>query len=38
MDTYAIAVGIIKFKNKILILKRAPQKRFEPNKWEFDVK
>lgn len=30
-----ITVSIIKFKDKILILKRHENKKFDPNKWEF---
>lgn len=34
MKTYATAGGVIKFRNKILILKRTPQRRSSPSKWE----
>jgi len=35
MKTYVICAGIVKFGEKILILKRTPKKRFSPNEWEF---
>ena len=35
MKSYVIAVGIVKFNEEILILKRNSTKRFDPNKWEF---
>ncbi|MBI2671853.1 NUDIX hydrolase [Candidatus Woesearchaeota archaeon] len=35
MKTYVICVGIVKFNERILILKRIRNKRFSPNEWEF---
>ena len=35
MKTYALAVGIVQFNDQVLVLKRNPNKRFDPNKWEF---
>jgi len=35
METYVVVVGIVKYKNKILILKRSPTKKYSPNLWEF---
>lgn len=34
MNTYAVIVGVVKFKEKILILKRIPNNKFSPNLWE----
>ena len=35
MKTYTIAVSLVKYKDKYLIGKRSPNKRFDPNVWEF---
>jgi len=35
MKTYVTAVGIIQFKNKILLLKRNKDRKTSPNLWEF---
>jgi mutator protein MutT len=35
MKTYAVAVGVVKFREKILILKRKKSKKFFPSLWEF---
>jgi len=35
MKTYPIAIGIVKLKDKILILKRSKTRRCSPNLWEF---
>lgn len=35
MDTNLAVVGIIKFKEKLLLLKRTQDRHFSPNKWEF---
>ena len=35
METYVVATALVRFKENYLILKRAPTKRFAPNKWEF---
>ena len=35
MSTYAVVVGIVVFKNKVLLLKRSPTKKYSPNLWEF---
>lgn len=34
MKTYAIITGVIKFGEKILLLKRNPERHFSPNKWQ----
>ncbi|MEW6295084.1 MAG: NUDIX domain-containing protein [Candidatus Diapherotrites archaeon] len=34
MATYIAAIGIVKFKDKILLLKRNKDRRFSPNKWQ----
>ena len=35
MNNYSIALAVIKNKDKYLIGKRAKDKEFEPNEWEF---
>jgi 8-oxo-dGTP diphosphatase len=35
MKTYVAIVGVVKFRNKILIFKRKESKRFFPGLWEF---
>lgn len=35
MKTYAVVVGIIKFRGKILLLKRSSNREFFPCKWNF---
>lgn|SRR3989338_10145579 len=35
MKTLVIVTALIKYKDKYLIAKRAPEKRFSPNQWEF---
>lgn len=35
MKSYVIVVGIVKFKDKILLLKRKSDSYNAPNKWEF---
>jgi 8-oxo-dGTP pyrophosphatase MutT (NUDIX family) len=35
MKTYVIVNAVVQYKNKYLIGKRAPTKRFAPNVWEF---
>ncbi len=34
MKTYATVIGVVKFNNKILILKRNPNRKSSPNKWQ----
>lgn len=34
MRTYAIIISIVKFSEKILLLKRNPDRHFSPNKWQ----
>lgn len=35
MKTYFVVTGIVRYKNKFLILKKAPDDRNYPNKWSF---
>lgn len=35
MNTYVIAVALIRFAGKYLVAKRAPTKKFAPGEWEF---
>jgi NADH pyrophosphatase NudC (nudix superfamily) len=35
MKTYPIVIGVIQFRDKILLLKRSKSKRYSPNLWEF---
>lgn len=35
MITYPVTVGIVKFRDKILILRRSEKKKFFPDLWEF---
>jgi len=35
MKTYFVVTGVVKHKDKILILKKAPDDRNYPNKWSF---
>jgi ADP-ribose pyrophosphatase YjhB (NUDIX family) len=35
MKTYFVVTGVLKFKDKILILKKAPNDYNYPNKWSF---
>jgi 8-oxo-dGTP pyrophosphatase MutT (NUDIX family) len=35
METFVITVGVVKFKEKFLVAKRAAIKKFAPNEWEF---
>ena len=32
--TYATVIGIVKFRDKILLLKRTPHRHSSPNKWQ----
>lgn len=32
--TYATVIGIVKFKDKILLLRRTPERHSSPNKWQ----
>ena len=34
METYAIVVGVVKYKDKILILKRHSKRSCSPDKWQ----
>jgi 8-oxo-dGTP diphosphatase len=34
MKTHAVAVGVVKFGEKILLLKRNPDRRQSPDKWQ----
>lgn len=34
MPTYATVIGIVQFKDKILLLKRNPDRRSSPNLWQ----
>ena len=35
MKTYFVVTGIVKFKNKVLILKKSPNDYNYPNRWSF---
>lgn len=35
MKTHVAIVGVVKYKNKILILKRSRRKKYSPGLWEF---
>ncbi len=35
MKTYLVVTGIVKFKNKVLILKKSPNDWNYPNRWSF---
>ncbi|MBI2656963.1 NUDIX domain-containing protein [Candidatus Woesearchaeota archaeon] len=35
MKTYLVVTGIVKFKNKVLILKKSPNDYNYPNRWSF---
>jgi ADP-ribose pyrophosphatase YjhB (NUDIX family) len=34
MKTYATVIGVVKFVNKILLLKRTKNRQSSPNKWQ----
>ena len=34
MNTYFAVIGVIKHKDKILLLKRSPNRKFSPNRWQ----
>lgn len=34
IKTYTCVIGVVKFKDKILLLKRAPTRKMSPNKWQ----
>lgn len=34
METYATVIGVVQFKNKILLLKRTGNRHSSPNKWQ----
>lgn len=34
MKTYAIVIGVVKFRDKVLFLKRTPTRSSNPNKWQ----
>jgi 8-oxo-dGTP pyrophosphatase MutT (NUDIX family) len=34
VKTYACVIGVVKFKDKVLLLKRTPKRHTSPNKWQ----
>jgi len=35
MKTYPVTIGVLQFKDKILLLKRGRNRKYSPNLWEF---